>query len=293
MIELHNVYKNFKKKEVLKDVSFQIHSGDIVGLLGPNGVGKTTLIKLMCGINNPTSGEIQTGAGNEIAVVFDYNGLYSMFNAVENLKLFSKNEKKIEEYLKIVGLWEYRKEKVSKYSKGMLRKLTIARALMKDSHLLILDEPFDGLDVESRSYWSAFFNNWVKEGDRAILISSHIMSDIEDMCNRVLILSDGKLICDASKKKLEENSEKFLKIKFSKSCNLEIIHKLLEQYEYSVPGNVENKSICLYGVDEAESLIIDQLLEENNCQVIEKYFVKNSLTETYLHMVKEGGGNNV
>jgi ABC-2 type transport system ATP-binding protein len=200
MLKVQKINKKYKKNKVLNDVSFQIAYGEIVGLLGSNGVGKTTLIKILCGLNRPNSGEIHLDDGCKISVVFDFNGLYMNFNAVENLRIFlnNKTQNKIDEFLKSVGLWEYRDVKVSKYSKGMLRKLSIIRALLTEPNILILDEPFDGIDVENKKFWIEFLRKWVKHGERAVLISSHILSEIEQMCSRTLLMSEGTIKCSLS-----------------------------------------------------------------------------------------------
>jgi ABC-type multidrug transport system ATPase subunit len=283
MIALENIYKNYKKNDVLKGISFQINPGEIVGLLGPNGVGKTTLIKLLSGINNPNRGTIRMDEDVNIATVFDYNGLYSKFNAIENLIIFSPDGDKnvIEDVLKTVGLWEFRKKKVKTYSKGMMRKLTIARALLKNPNVLILDEPFDGLDIESRKYWIEFLKKWIQH-KKTIIISSHIMSDIEDLCNRLLVIKNGKIVCDNRIENLKNHEKVGFVIRFENDLERARAKSIFSQCD--VAFTEEEDKLYITDVKRKQEECTDILAREN-IKFSELYWKKKSLTDIYIDIL--------
>ncbi|MDR0273396.1 MAG: ABC transporter ATP-binding protein [Clostridiales bacterium] len=199
MLDVIKLKKKFKENIVLNDVSFNVKKGEIVAYLGPNGAGKTTTIKCVCGLNTLTGGRVELN-NHTIGVVFDENGLYPLLTAYENLLFFAKlsgnKSVNIEEMLRIVGLEDVVHKRGKKFSKGMKRRVALARVLVWNPQILILDEPFDGLDVSSHNYMINFLKNWVKENNRCIMFSSHNMSEIDNFCDRVIILNGGKIITD-------------------------------------------------------------------------------------------------
>ncbi len=202
-VEFENVEKSFGKIKALSDVSFKINCGEKVALFGPNGSGKTTIVKLISGIFKPTKGivrvfgkEINEDAKRRMGIVSHNTFLYDDLTAYENLEFFSKiyeaGEGKIRELLEVFGLWNRRNELVKNYSRGMKQRLSIARALLNDPELLILDEPTTGLDIESRDLLFKILRNF--EG--TVIIATHNSEDVKSICNRILHLDNGKLIFD-------------------------------------------------------------------------------------------------
>lgn len=289
IINVKQLYKKFKNKEVIKGIDFKLNAGDIVGILGPNGVGKTTIIKMLCRINNPSRGDISIDSSKKISVIFDFNGLYQHFNAIENLSLFCTdgNDSAIEEMLKVVDLWEWRYKKVKIYSKGMLRKLTIARALLQNPDVLILDEPFDGIDIESRKYWIDFFNKWIKEKDRSIIISSHIMSDIENMCNRLIILKDGQILYNESTETLQRENVEYVKIEFNNEHKCEKISNLLSKYDVTVKQDFSRLEAEIYNLKHEMIGHAVKDLCDNGVLINAVYEKKNNMTDTYVELLNE------
>ena len=284
MIVAENVCKKYKDKEVLKGISYTINKGEIVGLLGPNGVGKTTLIKIMCDINRPTSGIIKMDADDKIAVMFDFNGLYNSFNAIQNLSLYldeGRDESDIEQALRAVDLWDDRNRRTDTYSKGMQRKLTMARALLKNPNILILDEPFDGLDIESRHYWMKFLMEWKQKGN-SIIITSHIMSDIEELCDRLIILKDGMKIVDRKTSELKQENADFVSIKLYNASEEVLKDTILKEYEYKI---VNGNELLIYHITvEYMQGILKNLLEKG-IYIEEIMFDKDSLTKMYMNLM--------
>lgn len=203
-----------EKKNVLNDLSFKISPGEIVGLLGANGAGKTTIFRLLAGLLLPDHGEIKIGgisvsnnlkkALKTCAYLPDESLLYQNFSALENMNLFSIlwgvekgiTKSKTESLFKEVGLWDYRNQWVESYSKGMVQKLSICTALLHDPKVMLLDEPFTGLDIDSNLWARRMFRNYIEENKSTILFTSHTPEVIESLATRVLILDEGRIVQD-------------------------------------------------------------------------------------------------
>lgn len=211
LLEGKNINKSFGDHTVLKDVSFQIRQGEIVGLVGRNGMGKTTLMKCILGLIKIDSGELffkgETGyytdkaMMDEIGYLLDCK-LFENLNAYENIKIqqwykgeryeIEEEKKIINNILNLVDL-DNDKKKVKQYSFGMKQRLGLALALLGNTKLLILDEPFVGLDPVGIQTIRKFILKVSKEHEMAVIISSHQLSEIEDFCERFLFISDGQL----------------------------------------------------------------------------------------------------
>ncbi|MDV2684377.1 ABC transporter ATP-binding protein [Alkalihalophilus lindianensis] len=221
MIEVQNVSKSYHSKKetthVLKDITFSVPKGEIVGLLGSNGAGKTTLIKILCNLIESDTGSISINqqsvnhknkkALRYVSSVLEGNrNIYWRLTIKENVEYFlgirgfSKKEiaERLNHILMKFELYEKRDKLVKNLSRGMQQKVAIVIALMADTEVVILDEPTLGLDVVSNQIILEFLLEIVKEKDKTIIISSHDMNLIEKLCDRVFIISDGKLITDSS-----------------------------------------------------------------------------------------------
>lgn len=209
--------------KALKDVSFSIDKGEIVGFLGPNGAGKTTTIKCICGLVKPTSGDIRIFDHDGIkekkkaiertsAVLEGNRNIYWRLTAKENLEFFaglqgrSKSEAKdeIQKYLHMFDLMEKEDTPARKLSRGMQQKLALSCALIRDTDLLLLDEPTLGLDVQTSMELRRFIKKLTGEGEKTILLSSHDMNVVEDICERVIIINQGKVVTDDRVNNLKE-----------------------------------------------------------------------------------------
>ena len=209
ILKCENLHKSFRKKEILKSVSLEIGSGDILGFIGPNGAGKTTTIKLILGLQKIGSGkviingyDIQKDFEKAIAKVgsiIENPDLYMYMSGYDNLKLISNlypnvDEKRINEVIKLVGLENRINDKVSKYSLGMRQRLGVAQAILHKPNLLILDEPTNGLDPEGIKDLRELLVKLSKEENMGILISSHNLAELESFCNKVSIIKNGVIV---------------------------------------------------------------------------------------------------
>ena len=209
-IVVENLSKNYSKKEAVKDVSFKIHENEILGLLGPNGCGKTTTIAMMLGLLTPTSGKVLIN-GKEIEknrisllhkmnFISPYIELPKKLSVKENLivygKLYSvKNIKDRIEYLsEILRLKEFIDKKTGELSSGQKNRVNLAKALVNDPTILFLDEPTVSLDPEIGDFVRSFIEKISKEKSMSILLASHNMNEVKRLCQNVLMMKDGFII---------------------------------------------------------------------------------------------------
>ena len=199
-------------KSVLKGINFEVRPNEIVGLLGANGSGKTTTFKLLSGLLTPDEGEITIDGLSIIknlhdilkisAFIPDESLLYPNLSAEENMNLFAilwgvdsiKAKKRAQELLQEVGLWTVKNQWISSYSKGMKQKLSICAALLHEPKLLLMDEPFNGLDIDALVWAREMLKSYVSQAERSIIFTSHTPEVVESLANRVIILQDG-IIC--------------------------------------------------------------------------------------------------
>lgn len=203
LVEFKNVYKAYGKKEILKDVSFKIESGKIVGLLGKNGVGKTTIIKLLNDLITPTKGEVlfdglEPGVESKkrISYLPEKTFLDRSMKVKEVLKYYSEffsdfNIERAKELLKDLNL--NLEDYLVKMSKGMLEKLQLVLTMSRDADLYVLDEPLGGVDPATRDYILDTILSNFKEGS-SVIISTHIISDIEKILDEVIFIDNGEIV---------------------------------------------------------------------------------------------------
>lgn len=208
-IVIENLSKKYKNNRGIHNINLEINQGEIFGFLGPNGAGKTTTMKIMVGLMKADEGDViingysiakdYENAMKDIGCIIENVTPFSYLTAYENMKLcgrFNKqvNEKRIDECLEITGLFKYKNEKIKNYSLGMKQRLGLAMAILSNPKIIILDEPFNGLDVEGMVEMRALIINLSKDHKTTFFISSHLIHDIEITCDKVGILYNGKLI---------------------------------------------------------------------------------------------------
>lgn len=221
IIEVKNLVKNYKKRKektvtrAVDDVSFTVHRGEVVGLLGPNGAGKTTTIKMICGLIKPDAGTVIINgydnqqrplkALNHISAVLEGNrNLYWRLSVRENLEYFAGNRgfsrkeiaKRIDELLVQFRLQDKENELVQKLSRGMQQKLAIAVSILAGTDVILLDEPTLGLDVETGYEVRDLLRHIAEKEGKTIIISTHDMPVVQDICQRTIIINKGKVVAD-------------------------------------------------------------------------------------------------
>lgn len=211
VLEVNHISKSFGKRKVLDNISFEVYEGDIIGLIGPNGAGKTTLIKTILNLYKYDEGGVKIcgydtkkdleNALSEIGCIIENPDMYDHLTGRKNLRITElinniHDKGYVMEMIRFVKLEDRIHDKVKKYSLGMKQRLAIANALIKKPKLLILDEPTNGLDPSGIRELRKILKTISTTQNMSILISSHILSEIENICDRVLIMNQGKLVSD-------------------------------------------------------------------------------------------------
>ncbi len=295
IVKCENVCKKIGKKEILKNVSFEINSGDILAFIGPNGAGKTTTIKLMLGLQKINKGHISINgydikknfvkAISKVGAIVENPDTYMYLSGYENLKMAQSlygihDEAELQAIIKKIGLEKRIKDKVSKYSLGMRQRLGIGLALVNHPNLLILDEPTNGLDPEGIRDLRNLLKELAKEG-MAIFVSSHNLAELESFCNKVVIIQNGVIIDSAKTKDLKHNISEagsVYTITIDSNKKLSKKYELLDEDKVIIKGNKEDVSKAvsdLVGLGKKIYLITEQEL---------------SLEEAFL---KKTGGNKI
>lgn len=209
VMQLKNVKKTIGRKEIIKGLDFDIHAGEVFGFLGPNGAGKTTTIRMMVGLIEMTEGDVVIKghsisrefkqAVRHVGAIVENPEMYPFLSGWKNLVHYARmmpgiTEERIHEVVKLVGLENRIKEKAGKYSLGMRQRLGIAQALLHNPSVLILDEPTNGLDPSGIREIRAYIRKLAEEEGVAVIVSSHILSEMEMMCDRMGVIKNGELI---------------------------------------------------------------------------------------------------
>ena len=299
ILKCENLHKSFRKKEILKGVSLEVSSGDILGFIGPNGAGKTTTIKLILGLQKINSGkvsvngyDIQTNfekAISKVGAIIENPDLYMYLTGYENLKLISNLYKgvtkaRVDEVVKLVGLENRINDKVSKYSLGMRQRLGVAQAILHKPNLLILDEPTNGLDPEGIKELRSLLIKLATEENMGILISSHNLAELESFCNKVCIIKNGVIVENSSLdsvKKAASSGNYIIEVDNSSKAKtlLGDIANIIDDTHISVSSDRENISeivkklvlqeIKIYSLQEKIVTLEDAFLKKTGGNVID------------------------
>jgi len=208
VIVMDHVNKALSGRPILQDITFVVQRGDIFGYLGPNGAGKTTTIRVLLGLFSPDSGEVcvlgnstkNEGANQNVGFVLEADGLYDNMTAHENLNFYSEifgvptdsRLSRIDQVLRRVGLSDRAQDKASTFSKGMRQRLALARAMLHDPELLVLDEPTAGLDPSGQIEIRELILDLAKRG-KTIFLSSHNLDEVQRICNRIALIDRGSI----------------------------------------------------------------------------------------------------
>ncbi|EUJ48110.1 ABC transporter ATP-binding protein [Paenilisteria rocourtiae] len=220
---VQDLNKKIGKREIIKNLSFEVNEGEVFGFLGPNGAGKTTTIRMLVGLIKPTSGTILIGgkdiqkhfteAMKSLGCIVENPEFYPFLTGWENLAYFARMDRSIkperlQEVTDLVGMTARVHDRVSTYSLGMRQRLGIAQALLPNPKLLILDEPTNGLDPSGIREMRDFIRYLAKKEGISVLVSSHLLSEIQLLCDRVAIMTNGEIIATDDVDKLLSDREK-------------------------------------------------------------------------------------
>lgn len=213
ILSVENVYKSIKNKEIIKGISFEINAGEILGFLGPNGAGKSTTLRMIVGLSKPSSGNIYIDghsitrdyikAMSQVGCIIETPDMYNYMSGYNNLEMLGSmskgvTKKSIDDVIELVGMTNRIHDKVGIYSMGMKQRLGLAQALMHHPKLLVLDEPTNGLDPQGIYEFREIIKQLVKERGISVLVSSHLISEVQLLCDKVSIINGGKIVKNAS-----------------------------------------------------------------------------------------------
>ncbi len=228
VLQLNGIHKHYKHIQAVRDLSMTLDQGDIYGFLGQNGAGKTTVLRMVMGLIRPTRGEIKLFGDRvkpgsihfyqKIGSIIEFPGYYPNLTAVENLDIHRRlmgiaGRDSLEESLQTVGLWESRNRKAHEFSLGMKQRLGIARAILHRPELLILDEPTNGLDPVGIKEIRQLILELARNRNITILVSSHILSEVEQLANKVGIIHQGVLLEETYLTSLQDRNKQYLELK--------------------------------------------------------------------------------
>ena len=253
VLELKNVSKSFGKRKIIDNLNLEVEEGEIYGFLGPNGSGKTTTIKMILRLINSDSGEIKVNGYDTkkqfekamecIGAIVENPDLYKYMSGIDNLRLHARirniDEKRIKEVLELVELKGREKDKVGKYSLGMKQRLGLALTLLHKPKVLILDEPTNGLDPAGIKKLRDILKEISHKEGVAVFVSSHILSEMQLMCDRVAVLDNGKIVKVEKISDTNEEKEEVVEIKVR---NIEKAVKILKE-EFNLDVKIENNKI--------------------------------------------------
>jgi len=297
-IETKNLNHRFSKENpLLKNINLQVPQGSIFGFLGKNGAGKTTTLKLILGLLKIQKGDISIFGKNlynnrittlrEIGSLIESPSFYAHLNARENLKILQKifqcPKERIDEVLKTVGLLEADKKKINQFSLGMKQRLSIGIALLHQPKLLILDEPTNGLDPNGIIEIRNLLKSINAKFGTTIIISSHLLTEIEKLISHLAIIDDGALLFQGTFESLKSKQKEFGKIKIetdnlSKTCDL-IASK-------NIKPILKNNMVCIPQIDPLELSEIVKLLVLNDVKVFQVIKEAMDLESTFINLTK-------
>lgn len=286
VLKVEKVDKRIGRHMILQDISFEIGQGEIVGLLGPNGSGKTTLIKLIVGLMKKNNGRIMIKGYSQddefvkslssVGAIIENPEFYTYLTGLENLELYAAmhdevSDERIHEVVKRVRLEHAIHQKVKTYSLGMKQRLGIAQAILHQPHLLILDEPTNGLDPAGMKEFREHLQTLVQEEGTSVLFATHLLHEVEELCDRMMIIQKGKIKVNANLRDMDGKEQVLMNIQpiekavswldtHGHTYEQNGQHVLLQLNKERVPEL--NKQLVLAGFDVLEITPQKQSIEE-------------------------------
>lgn len=296
IVQTKNLTKRFGRELAVNGIDLAVKKGEIYGFLGANGAGKTTTIRMLLGLMNPTQGSVQVFGQdiqkNKLSILHKVGSLvespsyYGHLTAEENLetlrKVLNQPKRRIHEVLAIVGLSNTGKKKVKGFSLGMKQRLGLAAALLREPELLILDEPTNGLDPQGIIEIRELIKRLPKEQNMTVIISSHLLSEIEQMATSVGVISKGELIFQDSIEVLRRQAGQQLQLRVNDAKNAS---KVL--LSHGIQARIEQGLLSLPESPDEKIAKIIKLLTEQDVSIYRVEEKKRSLEDIFLNMTKE------
>ncbi|MFD0617432.1 ABC transporter ATP-binding protein [Paenibacillus sp. GCM10027629] len=299
IIETKGLSKKYKGRYAVSDLNLKIAKGEIYGFLGPNGAGKTTTIRMLLGLIKPSSGSIEVFGQSlakerlsilrKVGSLVEYPSYYGHLNAVENLeairRIIDAPRKRIDEVLEIVGLTKEAKRAVKGYSLGMKQRLGIASALLGSPELLILDEPTNGLDPSGILEIRELIKNMPKQHGITVLISSHLLSEVEQMASIVGIIRQGELVFQDTIQNMQLQSQSVVTLRVSE---VQRALRLLRAQSIDASFQDVDSTLTMGNTDDDSVASAVRSLVSAGHSVYRVEENRKSLEELFLHIVGEG-----
>ena len=293
ILSIKNLNKRYGALQALKNVSFDIHKGNVYGILGPNGSGKSTTLGIVLNVVNKTSGKYSWFGGTmethqalkKVGAIIERPNFYPYMTGKENLELVCKikgiNYAKVNEKLELVGLTHRQNSKFSTFSLGMKQRLAIASALLNDPEILILDEPTNGLDPQGIHQIRDIIKQIATKGT-TILLASHLLDEVEKVCTHVLVLRKGEILYTGLVDGMSAN-EGFFELQADDMEHLIVVVKMHPTVKNVVK---EDGKVLVYLKDNLEAKELNRFLFEKNVVLNHLVKRKNSLEEQFLELTK-------
>lgn len=297
VLKVKNITKFYGKKKVVDNLSFSIFPGQVFGFIGPNGAGKSTTIKMICGLTSISQGSIYIDGYNvqrsfkkaikNIGAVIESPQLYPYLTGEANLKLFAKfhgsvAEKRIKNIMALTGVHSFANKKVSTYSLGMKQRLGIAQALLANPKLLILDEPTNGLDPDGIKDMRNLIRTLSEKGKIAIIISSHNLSELEQVCDQIAIIDKGKMISYKTMKEIQAEIESKQRIGFFVNYPNFAGQLLIEKFK--LPCKIAGNCV-LAPIKEKDLATVISFLTSKKIRIYKTKKIYKSLEEIYFNIL--------
>lgn len=299
ILSVKNLSKDYGKKRVVKNLNFDLFEGQIFGFVGPNGAGKSTTLKMITGLTNITEGEVRICGYNvkysykkaisNVGAVIETPQLYPYLSGEANLKLFAKfygrsAMNRIKDIVKLVGMENRIKDKFSNYSLGMKQRVGIAQALLNKPKLLILDEPTNGLDPDGIAEIRNILRVLAEKERITIIISSHNLAELEQLCDVIGLINDGNLIDFKSMKEIKKLTSANQKIQIS--CNYPNYAAFILKEKYKIEAKILGNSILAPLRDEDLASAIS-ILTNKKIKIYEIKKIRKTLEELYFEMLNK------
>lgn len=296
-IEVSNISKSYGSQKALDNVSFSVKKGEIVGFLGPNGAGKSTLMKILTTYLNPDSGSAAVNGFDvsahgksvqkSVGYLPEHNPLYLDLYVREylnfNADVYKVKKSRVEEVIELTGLTPESHKKIGQLSKGYRQRVGLANALLHNPDVLILDEPTTGLDPNQLVEIRSVIKNAGK--DKTVFLSTHIMQEVEAICDRVIIIDHGKIVTDKQIDKIVEVSQQVLEVEFDQAVSQEIIDSI-PNLHYSKQVSDTNWELTFETNSDMRPAIFD-FAQQKGLKTLQLSQKKENLESVFREMTKK------